>query len=85
MLEYCSLYFYQKIANCVIKLSKSGLQKAGKIIKIPYFLSNADVSNKFANFQCFDKKMTNVFSPKTLIKTKYKCQEEEKVETENSL
>ena len=46
MLECCSLYFYYKIANCVIKLSSSGLQKAGKIIKIKYFLSNADVSNK---------------------------------------
>ena len=31
-----SLYFHQKIANCVIELSNSGLQKAGKIIKIPY-------------------------------------------------
>ena len=62
------------------------MQKAGKIIEIPYFLSNADVSNKFAN-QCFDKKMTNsmFFHPKTLIKAKYKCQEEEKVETENSI
>ena len=71
MLECCSLYFHQKIANCVIKLSNSGLQKAGKIIKIPYFLSNIDVSNKFAKFQCFDKKMTNsmFFHPKTLIKT----------------
>ena len=59
MMECCSLYFHQKIANCVIRLSNSGLQKASKIIKIPYFLSNADVSNKFAKFQCFDKKMTN--------------------------
>ena len=39
-----SLDFHQKIANCGIKLSNSGLQKAGKIIKISYFLSNADVS-----------------------------------------
>ena len=77
-----SLYFRQKIANCVIKLSNSELQKASKIIKILYFLSNADVSNKFAKFQCFDKKMTNsmFFHPKPLIKTKYRCQEEEKVE-----
>ena len=59
MLECCSLYFHQKIANCVIKLSNSGLQKAGKIIKILYFFSNADVGNEFAKFQCFDKKMTN--------------------------
>ena len=68
-------------------MSNSGLQKASKIIKIPYFLSNADVSNKFAKFQCSDKKMTSSmsFHTKTLIKTKYKCQEEEKVETENSI
>ena len=73
--------------NCCVKiLSNSGLQKAGKIITISYFLSNADVSNKFVKFQCFDEKMTNkmFFHPKTLIKTKYKCQEEEKLETENS-
>ena len=86
MLECGQLYFHWKIANCVIKLSNSGLQKAGKIIKIPYFFSNADVSNKCAN-QYFDKKMTNsmFFHPKTSINTKYKCQEEEKVETENSI
>ena len=66
-LRYCSLYYHQKIAKCVIKLSNSGLQKAGKITKISYFLSNADVSNKFAKFQCFDKKITNsmFFPPKT--------------------
>ena len=87
MLECYSLYFHQKISNCVIKLSNSGLQKAGNIIKLPYFFSNADVSNKFAKFQCFDKKTTNsmFFHPKILIKTKYKCQEDEKVETENSI
>ena len=87
MQECCSLYFHQKIANCVIKLSNFGLRKPGKIIKIPYFLSNSDVSNKFAKFQCFDKKMTNSMfvHPKTPIKAKYKCQEEEKAETENSI
>ena len=60
-------YFHQKIANFVILLSNAGLDKAGKIIKIPYFFSNADVSYKFAKFQCFDKKMTNsmfLFTPK---------------------
>ena len=56
VLECCSLYFHQKIANYVIKLSNSGSQKALRIIKIPYFLSNADVSNKFAKFQCFDER-----------------------------
>ena len=45
MLECCSLYFHQKKANCVIKLANSGLQKASKIIKILYFLRNANVSN----------------------------------------
>ena len=81
------IIFSSEIANCVIKLSNSGLQKAGKVIKIPYFLSNADVSSKFAKFLCFDKKMTNImfFHPKTQIKTKYKCQDKEKVETENSI
>ena len=71
----------------VIRLSNSGLQKTCKIIKIPYFLSHADVSNKFAKFQRFDKKMTNsmFFHPNILIKTKYKSQEEEKVGTENSI
>ena len=59
MLEYRSLYYHQKIANCVIKLSNSGLQKAVKFIEISYFLSNADVCNTFAKFQCFDKKITN--------------------------
>ena len=82
------IIFHQKIANCAIKLSNSELQKASKIIEIPHFLSNADVSNQFAKFQCFDKKMSNgmfPFHPKPLITTKYKCQEEEKVETENSI
>ena len=56
MMECCSLHFNQKIAKCVIQLSNSGLKEARKIIRILYFLSNADVSNKFAKFQCFDKK-----------------------------
>ena len=60
MLECCLFCFDQKIANCVIKLSNSGLQKAGKIIEIPYFLSNADVSNKFAKFQCLITKCPTV-------------------------
>ena len=51
-----SLYFHQKIANYVIRLSNSGLQKAGKIIKIPYFLSNADISNNLLNFNVLIKR-----------------------------
>ena len=60
MLGCCSLYFHQKIPVSYIKLSNSGLQKASKIILIPYFLSTADVSNKFAKFQCF---ANNMFFP----------------------
>ena len=33
MLECCSLYFHQKIANYVITLSNSGLQKPVKLLK----------------------------------------------------
>ena len=48
MLEWSQLYFHQKIANCVIRLSNSGFKRGGggggKIIKLPYSLSNADVS-----------------------------------------
>ena len=47
--------FNEKIANCIIQLLHSGLKNARKSIRILYFLSNADVSNKFAKFQCFDK------------------------------
>ena len=57
------------------KIDKFWIAKTGKIIKIPHFLIYADVSNKFAY----------VFSPNTLIKTKCKCQEEEKGKTENSI
>ena len=55
MLECYSSPFNQKIANCIIQLLNSGLKNARKIIRILYFLSNADISNKFAKFQCFDK------------------------------
>ena len=42
---------------------------------------------KLLNFNVLIKQMTNsmFFHPKTLIKTKHKCQEEEKVGTENSI
>ena len=55
MLKCYSSQFNQKIANCIIQLLNSGLKNARKIIRILYFLSNADVNNKFAKFQCFDK------------------------------
>ena len=48
--------FNQKIANCIIQLLNSGLKNARKIIRILYFLSNADVNNKVAKFQCLIKK-----------------------------
>ena len=55
MMECYSSLLNQKIANCIIQLLNSGLKNARKSIRILYFLSNADVSNKFAKFQCFDK------------------------------
>ena len=55
MLKCYSLHFNQKRANCIIQLLTSGLKNARTISRIPYFLSNADVSNIFAKFQCFDK------------------------------
>ena len=55
MLKCYSPQFNQKIANCIIQLLNSGLKNARKIIRILYFLSNADVSNKFAKFQRFGK------------------------------
>ena len=44
-------------------------------------------AKKFVEFQCFDKKITQsmFLSPKTPIKTKYKCQKTEKVELDNSM
>ena len=33
MLEWCQLYFHQKIANCVIRLSNSGFKREVKLIK----------------------------------------------------
>ena len=56
MLECYSSPFNQKTANCIIQLLNSGLKNARKIIRILYFLSNADISNKFAKFQCLIKK-----------------------------
>ena len=46
---------YQKIVNCIIQLLNSGLKNARKSIRILYFLSNADVRNKYVKFQCFNK------------------------------
>ena len=50
MLECCSLSFQQKLANHVIRLSNSGLLKAGKIIKIPYFLTMLISAINLLNF-----------------------------------
>ena len=46
--------FLSEIANYVIQLS-NWVKKARKIIRILYFLSSADFSNKFVKFKCFDK------------------------------
>ena len=40
----------------------------------------------YVEFQCFHKQRTkSMFPQKTLIKTKYKCQEKETIELENSM
>ena len=49
-------HLIKKIANCIIQLLNSGLKNARKIIRILFFLSNADVSNKFAKFNVLIKK-----------------------------
>ena len=48
----------------IIQLLNSGLKNARKIIRIVYFLSNADISNKFADFNVSIKKddQQDVFS-----------------------
>ena len=85
MLECCSLHFDRKIAKSLKKLSNSGLQVT-KIIKSLHLSEMLMSEIFFGKFQCFHKKKTkSMFSPKTLINTKYKCQKKEKVELENSL
>ena len=74
----------QKIAKSVIKPSNSGLQKPLKLSK--YLFKNADVSKNICKNICFDKKSTKsmFLHLKTLIKAKYRCEKQEKVEQENS-
>ena len=69
-----------------MKRSNSGLQKPQNDQNFGSF-KNADISKKFVEFQCFDKKITQsmFLLPKTPIKTKYKCQKTEKVELDNSM
>ena len=50
------LYFHQKIANCVIRLSNSGFKKEVKLLKSLYFLSNADVSKNLLIFNVLIKR-----------------------------
>ena len=87
MLECCSLHFNQKIAKSVMKLSNSGLQKPLKLSKCRIFSEMLTSAKFFVKFQCFDKKVGKkyVFPQKPLIKTKYECQKDEKVELQNSL
>ena len=71
--------FYEKV--------KFWAAKATKIIKILDLFKNADISKIFAEFRCFDKKITeSMFLPlKTPIKTKYKCQKTEKVDLDSTI
>ena len=45
-----SIIFSSENRQLCHKPIKFWIQKGGQIVKIPYFLSNADVSNKFAKF-----------------------------------
>ena len=84
MLECCSLLFTRKIAESFMKRSIFWAAKATKIIKILDLFKNADISKIFLlNFNVLIKRYPKVcFYP---IKTKYKCQETEKVELDNSM
>ena len=86
MLKCCSLPFNRN-SRIFREKVKFWAAKATKIIKILDLFKNADISKIFAEFQCFDKKITqSMFLPqKTPIKTKYKCQKTEKVELDNSM
>ena len=69
------------------KLSNSELQKPLKASKF-WIISEMLMSTKFfVKFQCFHKKTTKrmFFFPRTLIDTKYKWKNKEKVELENSM
>ena len=80
MLEYYSLHFNQKIANCIIQLLNSGLKNARKIIRILCFLSNADVRNKLnlLNFNVLIKKDDQQHVVFHSIETKYVRNEKSK-------
>ena len=82
-----ALHFNRKIAKSLMKLSNSGLQRPLKSSKFCIFSEVLTSAKYFAKFQCFHKKITKsmFFPKKTLIKAKYKCQEKEKVELENSM
>ena len=83
MLEYCSLHFNRKIAKSLKKLSNTGLQKPLKSSKFWIFPEMLTSAKFLLNFNAFKKGYQNyVFTPKTLINTKYKCQRKEKVEPE---
>ena len=80
-------YIFVRNSEMCHKIVKFWATKVAKIIRILYFFSMFASAKKFAKFQCFDKNMTNsiFFQPKTLIKTKYIFQKQEKVETEKSI
>ena len=87
ILECCSLHFNGKMAKSFMKRSDSWLQKPLKLSKFWVFPKMLTSVKYFAEFQCFDKKITKsmFLPPKKPIKTKYKCQKTEKVELDSSM
>ena len=87
MLEFCSSHFNRQNSHIFREMVKFWAAKATKIIKILDVLRNTDISKFFVKFQRFDKKIAKsmFFTPKTLIKTKYKCQKTEKVGLDSSM
>ena len=88
MPECCSLYFNQKIAKSLKKMSNTGLQKPLKSSKFWIFLEMLMSAKFLSNFNAFIKDQKYVFTPQntnSLIYTEYKCQIKEKVEPENSM
>ena len=56
MLECCSLHFNQKIANCIVQLSNSGLKMPEKLLESCIFLVVLTSATNFLNFNVLIKK-----------------------------
>ena len=79
------LIIFSSENSCVIRLSNSGFKKWVKLLKLRISRAMLMSAINLLNFNVLIKNDQQYvfFHPKTLIKTKYKCQEKEKVETQN--